>query len=215
VGGELVAWGAENRTDFVALQRRLTAGRGLPGAGRAVSRVLVAFDVLVDGDGQDVRDLRLDDRLGPLDGLVESAASDRLVRCPDTRDVDEARAWAATMADLGIEGVAAKPPASRYRPGRRAGSWVNYRSVGVGVLLKVAAWSFAVSGGSDCKRATGVAVGDGSRAADRVRGRLPGRTVAGAVLTPPDPIAEPLARGAAMSTSPNHSLSSGSANTLT
>lgn len=133
--GELVAWGAAGSTDdgttsfaasFAALQRRLVAGRGLAALAARWPAYMIAFDVLAAA-GEDLRDQPLTDRLARLAVLLDGAP-DRLVLCPSTRDVGEARAWTSTMAKLSVEGVVAKPALAPYRPGRAGRSgWLKWR----------------------------------------------------------------------------------------
>jgi hypothetical protein len=59
--------------------------------------------VLADA-GRDVRAEPLTHRLARL-AAVLGGAPDRLVLCPSTRDVAEARVWTTTMAALGVEGL--------------------------------------------------------------------------------------------------------------
>jgi ATP-dependent DNA ligase len=75
--GELVAFSADSTTDFDALQRRLTARRGLPALAARWPVYLIAFDVPADA-GQDVRGEPLAYRLARLAALLDGA-SDRLV----------------------------------------------------------------------------------------------------------------------------------------
>jgi hypothetical protein len=128
--GELVAWGAEGTTSdgttsFAALQRRLVAGRTLSALAARWPAHMIVFDVLA-AVGEGLCDLPLTDRLARLAELL-AGAPDRLVLCPSTRDLAEARAWTTTMASLGVEGVLAKPASAPYRPGRSRSGWVKWK----------------------------------------------------------------------------------------
>lgn len=124
--GEVVAWSADREaTDFAALQRRFTAGRGLIALAARSPASLVAFDVLAVA-GEDLRRQPLRYRRRRLVELV-AGAPNQLVLCPQTGSVTEARAWAETMAPLGVEGLVVKPAGLPYRPGRGAG-WRKWRA---------------------------------------------------------------------------------------
>ncbi|MGA8115498.1 MAG: ATP-dependent DNA ligase [Actinocatenispora sp.] len=128
--GELVSWSpSRERTDFLGLSRRITAGRGLPALAIRSPAYFVAFDLLAV-DGMDLRSRPLAERRARLEQLLQEAASDRIVLCPQTADLDEARAWMTTMEPLGIEGLVAKPAAGRYRAGRHRGGsgWLKWRA---------------------------------------------------------------------------------------
>lgn len=117
VDGELIVWDpARRRTSFVALQRRITAGRRLLAEARDRPAHYVAFDVLQDLGG-DLTGLPLIDRRARLERLLAVAAP-HLQLCPQTANPDEARRWMTDWADAGVEGVLAKDPAGRYQPGR-------------------------------------------------------------------------------------------------
>ena len=126
IDGELVAWSPQGRTDFTALQRRITAGRGLPALASRFPAYLIAFDLLGTAD-QDLRGLPLRDRRAQLEDAL-SATADRVVLCPQTQDRAEAIAWMTTMLPLGVEGLVIKAADSRYRPGRSRGAWRKWRS---------------------------------------------------------------------------------------
>ncbi|WP_345138116.1 ATP-dependent DNA ligase [Dactylosporangium darangshiense] len=127
--GELVIWDPQRgRTNFVALQRRVTAGRRLLLEARDRPAHYVAFDVLADQAGTLV-DLPLHVRRARLEQLL-AGAPPQLQLCPQTTDVDEAQAWAVDWEAAGVEGVIAKDPDGRYRPGDRPGrpGWVKVKT---------------------------------------------------------------------------------------
>ncbi|WP_459903607.1 ATP-dependent DNA ligase, partial [Catenuloplanes indicus] len=123
--GELVSWNPQTgRTDFAALGRRITAGRGL-GAEAAANPVhLVAFDCLAER-GTVLLRRPLAERRQHLEQLLAGAPA-ALSLCAQTDDPDEARAWMADYAPAGIEGIVSKPAASVYTPGRAG--WVKVKT---------------------------------------------------------------------------------------
>lgn len=117
--GELISFDAEaGRTSFSALQRRVTAGRGLAREARARPVTLVAFDLLHDARG-DLRDLPLYQRRARLEQVLAGAPT-ALQLCPHTTDYDEAQVWLQAYAQAGCEGLVIKDLAGRYR---RTGWW--------------------------------------------------------------------------------------------
>ncbi len=108
--GELVAFHG-GRTDFSALQRRLSGAR-------AGVITLVLFDVLAVDD-EDVRPLPYRQRRAVLDQLGRDLAV-ALAVTPSTEDLAVARTWMVEHAAAGIEGVVAKHRDHGYRPGARA-----------------------------------------------------------------------------------------------
>ena len=123
---ELVAWSPQGRTDFGALQRRITAGRRLPALASRSPAYLVAFDLLGTED-RDLRGLPLRERRVLLEQALADDGTGRVVVCPQTTDRDEAIAWMTTMAPLGVEGIVVKAADGPYRPGR-APAWRKWRA---------------------------------------------------------------------------------------
>lgn len=123
--GELVSWNpAAGRTDFAALGRRITAGRGLPAEVAAHPIHLVAFDSLAD-HGTVLLRRPLTERRHHLEHLL-AGAPPALSLCAQTDDPDEARTWMDDYAPAGIEGIVSKPAASVYTPGRAG--WVKNKT---------------------------------------------------------------------------------------
>ena len=117
--GELISWDSgAARTSFSALQRRVTAGRGLAREAKTRPATLVCFDLLHDQSG-DLRNLPLADRRARLEMLLDGAPP-ALQVCPQTTDYDEARTWLDTYAPTGCEGLLIKDMTGRYR---RTGWW--------------------------------------------------------------------------------------------
>src|SRR5690606_23946685 len=116
--GELVVWQpGRRRTSFVALQRRVTAGRRVLQAAREHPTHYVIFDLLADSDGP-LLHAPLARRRHRLELLLLDAPG-QLVLCPQTTDPHVARDWLEGWSAAGIEGVVAKRLDGRYQPGRR------------------------------------------------------------------------------------------------
>ncbi|MEU7873130.1 ATP-dependent DNA ligase [Dactylosporangium sp. NPDC049140] len=123
--GELIIWDPDrHRTNFVALQRRVTAGRQLLVEARDRPAHYVVFDLLAEPGGP-LLDLPLCVRRTKLEALLAAAPPPPLL-CPQTADVDEARRWAVDWEAAGVEGVIAKNPGGRYELGRPG--WVKVKT---------------------------------------------------------------------------------------
>jgi len=124
--GELLVWDAQRgRCSFWMLQRRLTAGRGLPEIVRKYPAHLVAFDLLRDGRGVELLDQSLTTRRAKLHRLLRGAPS-QIVICPHTGDRAIALRWLRDLGVAGVEGIVIKPAASPYRPG--SPMWTKVRA---------------------------------------------------------------------------------------
>ena len=122
VDGELVVTDAAARSDFGALQARLTMNTiRLQDAVRDRPAVIVAFDVL-QWAGRCIVEQPLEARRRRLEELVAGLAQPCLQLVLQTADVNLALAW---LAMPGIEGVVAKRADGRYRPGRR--DWLKVK----------------------------------------------------------------------------------------
>jgi bifunctional non-homologous end joining protein LigD len=109
VDGEVVAIGDDGKPCFQALQHRS-------------SRIeFFAFDLL-HLNGEDLRELPLEERRTRLEGLVRKTG----LRLSQELDGEAAEVVAA-VKKLGLEGVVAKRRDSRYRPGERNGDWRKLR----------------------------------------------------------------------------------------
>jgi ATP-dependent DNA ligase len=116
--GELIIWhSGRSRTSFAALQRRITAGRGLTREAAERPAHFVAFDLLADAGGESMLDRPLLQRRARMTRLL-AAGPPQLLTCPQTLDVAEARHWLQEWAAAGIEGLVIKDLASRYTPGK-------------------------------------------------------------------------------------------------
>jgi bifunctional non-homologous end joining protein LigD len=125
--GEVVAFDADGRPSFGALQGRMhlsDAAKVKRAAGRApVSYVL--FDVLW-ADGASLLEEPYERRRAVLEGL--GLESDRVRISPSV--VGHGDAVLATAREQGLEGVIAKRLDCPYQPGRRSPGWVKVKLVG-------------------------------------------------------------------------------------
>jgi ATP-dependent DNA ligase len=123
--GELIVWDTEHgRTNFVALQHRLTAGRKLAGLPPAH---FVAFDLLQAPRGDELLGMPLSERRRQLTQAL-TGAPPQLSLCPQTADVDEAREWFDAYALAGVEGLVIKGATTPYRPGVAGWRKLRHRS---------------------------------------------------------------------------------------
>lgn len=116
--GEVVI-AAGSRLDFEALQQRIhpAASRVAMLAERTPAS-FVAFDVLAAG-GADLSPAGFAERRAALERLLSGCAPP-LYLTPMTRDRTVAQDWFRRFEGAGLDGVMAKAPAGRYRPGARA-----------------------------------------------------------------------------------------------
>src|SRR5690606_6131664 len=117
IDGEIIALDSSGRPSFSRLQNRmhLTKPREIE---RAVIRTPVRYHLfdLLRLDGHDLTGLPLRDRRRLLETLAESV-DDGVVVPPVFDDVDAALEMSS---QFDLEGVVAKDPRSRYRPGVRS-----------------------------------------------------------------------------------------------
>ncbi|KQZ11158.1 ATP-dependent DNA ligase [Agromyces sp. Root1464] len=124
--GEIVALDADGRPDFGRLQRRmnLTKLREIERVAASVPVRLLLFDVL-EVDGRPVVDEPYRERRARLAGLVRMKRGVPVeVPAPATGSPDEAL---EESRRLGLEGLVAKRPDSRYRPGARSSDWLKLK----------------------------------------------------------------------------------------
>lgn len=124
VDGEIVAFDRDGRPSFARLQNRmhLTKGREIEREVVRTPIVYMLFDLL-RLDGHDLTGLPLRQRRELLEQLATGL--DAPVQVPPVFDDLEAALDASR--EFGLEGVVAKDPDSRYRPGRRTGSWLKLK----------------------------------------------------------------------------------------
>jgi bifunctional non-homologous end joining protein LigD len=123
VDGEVVRW-ADDRLDFDALQRRLTASRRT--IGRLVDEepvTYVAFD-LVAVAGRDLRGHPYYVRRLLLEELAKGW-DPALALSPSTRSIEIAREWFQDFGVAGVEGLVAKGVDQEYAGGSR--EWLKVR----------------------------------------------------------------------------------------
>ncbi|KRC61850.1 ATP-dependent DNA ligase [Agromyces sp. Root81] len=124
--GEIVALDADGRPDFGRLQHRmnLTRPREIERVAASVPVRLLLFDVLEVG-GLPVVDEPYRDRRARLAGLVRVKRGVPVeVPAPATGDPAEAL---EESRRLGLEGLVAKRPDSRYRAGARSSDWLKLK----------------------------------------------------------------------------------------
>jgi ATP-dependent DNA ligase len=134
VDGELVRW-ADDRLDFVALQRRATAGSRVAGElARSEPSHLVVFDVL-ETAGRDLRPLPLAERRKILESLFSTIPA----ACPltislHTSDAAEALLWVEALVPAGVEGLVIKATAGRYVGGQRGWWKLKHRDTAEAII---------------------------------------------------------------------------------
>ncbi|MGZ4269275.1 MAG: DNA ligase D [Solirubrobacteraceae bacterium] len=125
--GEVVAFDAQGRPDFGALQRRMHVGS--ESAQRRLARELpvtyVIFDLLWL-DGHPLMQLPYTERRAALDAL--GIGRGERWQVPDYVAGQGAELRAATE-EQGLEGVMAKRLDSRYEPGGRSGAWLKVKNL--------------------------------------------------------------------------------------
>lgn len=121
--GEVVAFDERGRPDFGRLQARMhvTNPRVIAERTVTVPCVLALFDLL-ELDGQAVVDLAWSERRRLLEALVEPGPHWQV---PPVHQ--DGAALLEASAARGLEGVVAKRPDSRYRPGTRTRDWVKVK----------------------------------------------------------------------------------------
>ncbi|WP_223628490.1 non-homologous end-joining DNA ligase [Microbacterium sp. EST19A] len=124
VDGEIVAFDAHGRPSFSLLQNRmhLTRPREIEREVVRTPIVYMLFDLL-RLDGHDLTSMPLQQRRTLLDDLV--ADLDAPVQVPPV--FDDLDAALAASEQFGLEGVVAKDPGSRYRPGLRSPAWLKLK----------------------------------------------------------------------------------------
>lgn len=124
VDGEIVAFDAHGRPSFSLLQNRmhLTRPREIEREVVHTPIVYMLFDLL-RLDGHDLTSMPLHQRRTLLEDLV--ADLDAPVQVPPV--FDDVDAALAASEQFGLEGVVAKDPASRYRPGLRSPAWLKLK----------------------------------------------------------------------------------------
>ena len=116
--GEIVALDAEGRSSFQLLQA-FELGEAPP------ALVYYVFD-LPRLDGDDLRDLPLEERKARLENLVQNMDSGGLIRYSASLG-SEAAALLRRARKLGLEGLIGKRAGSRYESGRRSGGWIKLK----------------------------------------------------------------------------------------
>ena len=102
------------------LQRIHPAESRVRRLGAETPAMLLAFDLLVDGDGASLIDRPLPERRRRLEALLAGADAARIHPSPATPDRALAEAWLGDLA-TGLDGVMAKRADVPYRSGERTG----------------------------------------------------------------------------------------------
>jgi bifunctional non-homologous end joining protein LigD len=118
--GEIVAFDAEGRSSFEALQQRMNIAseREIKRLAQQIPVSIVLFDLLFL-DGRDLTGLPLEERRQLLELVTEE---DRRLQVAPFVD-GEGKRFTDAAREQGLEGVMAKRLGSRYRPGRRSPDW--------------------------------------------------------------------------------------------
>lgn len=126
VDGEIVALDDAGRPSFGLLQQRmgLTKPREIERVAASVPARLLLFDVL-EVAGESVIDEPYLERRARLGRLVHRTGS-APIEMPAAAEGAPAEALAESRV-LGLEGIVAKRPDSRYRPGARSDDWVKLK----------------------------------------------------------------------------------------
>lgn len=161
--GEIVVLDARGRPSFRALQQRMR------GASDGRLR-FIAFDLLWF-DGRDLQRERYESRRGLL---AETVTAGALLEAPESLGTDPVAAL-AVAEDLGLEGLVAKAPGSRYRAGRRSSDWLKITRERTAEVV-VAGWREGTA-----SLLLAVPDGDGWRYAGRVGSGLSGAELNGIV----------------------------------
>ena len=124
--GEIVAFDADGKNSFEALQQRmnLTGEREIARIAKQIPVSLVVFDLLWL-DGNDTTGLKLEERRELLHLILEQDQRLQLT----THVEGEGLAFTEGARKLGLEGVMAKRRGSKYVPGRRADTWRKIKLV--------------------------------------------------------------------------------------
>jgi len=120
VDGEIVAFDADGRISFEALQQRMNVAseRDIKRVAQQVPVSIVVFDLLFL-DGRDLTGLPLEERRELLELVAEE--DERLHLAPFVEA--KGKRFTEAAREQGLEGVVAKRLGSRYRPGRQSPDW--------------------------------------------------------------------------------------------
>jgi len=159
VDGEIVAFDAEGRNSFEALQQRmnLSGAREIARVATQVPVALVLFDLLWL-DGRETTGLALEERRELLELIAETDHRLQVVTHVEGTGV----AFTQTARELGLEGTVAKRLGSPYLSGRRSPDWrkIKLRNTQDCVIV---GWTPGKGGRGDSFGALLVAAIDGDR----------------------------------------------------
>src|SRR5579875_2731578 len=126
VDGELVCW-RDGRLDFGGVQQRNNISTELAAQLAAEQPChFIAFDIL-RLSGETLIDRPFAERRAALTELfADIPATSAMALCMQTDDLDTAREWMSSLAQVGVEGIVIKPAQSKYVPGQRGWEKVKY-----------------------------------------------------------------------------------------
>ncbi len=126
IDGEIVAFDAEGKNSFEALQQRmnLQGEREIKRISKDIPVALVGFDLLWL-DGRETTGLALEERRELLELIVEQDHRLQVV----AHDEGEGVTFVEGARALGLEGVVAKKKGSKYLPGKRSDAWRKIKLV--------------------------------------------------------------------------------------
>ncbi len=118
--GEIVAFDADGKNSFEALQQRMNLAneREIKRMAKQLPVALVVFDLLWL-DGRETIGLTLEERRELLELIVEQDERLQLMAHVEANG----KAFTGAAKNLGLEGVVAKKKGSKYLPGRRSDTW--------------------------------------------------------------------------------------------
>jgi ATP-dependent DNA ligase len=120
IDGELMVMKG-GKPDFDSLQLRMhPAESRIAKLSKEIPAQLMAFDLLADAKGKDLRASAFADRRQALEAFVQKLGKQEMVLLsPQTASLATARKW-LKMAGAGLDGIVAKNAGERYEPGKRA-----------------------------------------------------------------------------------------------
>ncbi len=126
--GEVVAWGDGEPRPFNDLQKRLGRKKVGEKVLRETPTHFLAYDLL-EAEGEDKRELPLEERRGRLEQLIRDTPLERvtLTESLEAETLEGLEALRAEARDAGAEGLMLKRLDSPYLVGRRKGLWWKHK----------------------------------------------------------------------------------------
>jgi DNA ligase-1 len=128
IDGEILAWKDGQVLPFAQMQRRIGRKQLSKKVLHEAPVILMAYDLL-EQDGEDLRELPLDERRRWLEAVVAAQADVRLLLSPlvPAKSWDDLVAAREQSQSLNVEGLMLKRHASPYRVGRQRGDWWKWK----------------------------------------------------------------------------------------